>query len=89
MEIEKSSKTVLKFGEGVYTNIYVSSYSENVEIDLQATDENGIVHHYEIFLPLGKAEKLSQELSGDIAGYHEEQRRREEERAAEEAEAEV
>ncbi len=90
MEIEKSSKTVLKFNNSVYTNCYTSSWSDSVELTFRATDEAGVSHCYEISLPLAKAESLVNELTTDIANYHEEQRKRREQEAAErEEEAEV
>ena len=89
MEIEKSSKTVLKFNDSVYTSCYVSSWCGGVELTFKATDEAGVSHSYEISLPLVKAESLVNELTTDIAGHHEEQRKRREEKEAEEREEEV
>tara|TARA_R100000008_G_C3484449_1_gene115522 strand:- start:56 stop:382 length:327 start_codon:yes stop_codon:yes gene_type:complete len=87
MEITKTTKTALKFDGSVYTNTYVSSYSKNVEIDLSATDKDGVDHTFEIFMPIEKARALAKELSGDLANYDEEelkkQRQREEEAKAE------
>ena len=83
MEIEKSSKTVLKFNDSVYTNCYVSSWSGGVGLTFRATDETGVSHCYEISLPLAKAESLVNELTTDITNYHEEQRKRSEQEAEE------
>lgn len=86
MKIEKSCKTVLNFGSGVYTNTYVSSYAGNVEIDISEADVNGVDQKFEMYLPIDKARMLAKELMGDLESYDKE-RAAQEAREKEEAEA--
>jgi len=89
MKIEKSCKTVLNFGSGVYTNTYVSSYAGNVEIDVSEVDVHGVDQKFELYLPIDKARMLAKELVGDLESYDKEVAQRAEEEAREKEEAEA
>tara|TARA_B100000131_G_scaffold252147_1_gene245915 strand:- start:23 stop:292 length:270 start_codon:yes stop_codon:yes gene_type:complete len=82
MKIQKTEKLALDYGNEVYINTYVSSWSGNVELKLNDYSDEREEHHLIITLPLDKARALAKELSNDLDNYDKEQARK----AAEEAE---
>ena len=83
MKIQKTEKLALDYGNEVYINTYVSSWSGNVELKLNAYSDEREEHHLIITLPLDKARALAKELSNDLDNYDKEQAKK-----AAEAEAE-
>ena len=77
MKIQKKESTDLTFGVELYTNVYVSSYANNVEITLQDVRSDGSEYHLSLTLPLDKARSLAKELSNDLEQYDEEVAKRE------------
>ena len=82
MKIQKTDKLALDYGNEVYINTYVSSWSGNVELKLNDYSDEREEHHLIITLPLDKARALAKELSNDLDNYDKEQARK----AAEEQE---
>tara|TARA_A100001515_G_scaffold33101_1_gene25838 strand:+ start:87 stop:347 length:261 start_codon:yes stop_codon:yes gene_type:complete len=82
MKIQKTEKLALDYGNEVYINTYVSSWSGNVELKLNDYSDEREEHHLIITLPLDKARALAKELSNDLDNYDKEQARK----AAEEQE---
>ena len=83
MKIQKTEKLALDYGNEVYINTYVSSWSGNVELKLNDYSDEREEHHLIITLPLDKARALAKELSNDLDNYDKEQAKK-----AAEAEAE-
>ena len=83
MKIQKTEKLALDYGNEVYINTYVSSWSGNVELKLNDYSDEREEHHLIIPLPLDKARALAKELSNDLDNYDKEQAKK-----AAEAEAE-
>ena len=73
MKIQKTEKIALDYGNEVYINTYVSSWSGNVEIKLNDYESESSEHHLVITLPLDKARALAKELNTDLNNYDEEQ----------------
>ena len=73
MKIQKTEKIALDYGNEVYINTYVSSWSGNVEIKLNDYETENSEHHLVITLPLDKARALAKELNTDLNNYDEEQ----------------
>ena len=73
MKIQKTEKIALDYGNEVYINTYVSSWSGNVEIKLNDYESENSEHHLVITLPLDKARALAKELNTDLNNYDEEQ----------------
>ena len=82
MKIQKTEKLALDYGNEVYINTYVSSWSGNVELKLNDYSDEREEHHLIITLPIDKARALAKELSNDLDNYDKEQARK----AAEEQE---
>ena len=82
MKIQKTEKLALDYGNEVYINTYVSSWSGNVELKLNDYSDEREEHHLIITLPLDKARALAKVLSNDLDNYDKEQARK----AAEEQE---
>ena len=82
MKIQKTEKIALDYGNELYLNTYVSSWSGNVELKLNDYSDEREEHHLIITLPLDKARALAKELSNDLDNYDKEQARK----AAEEQE---
>ena len=82
MKIQKTEKLALDYGNEVYINTYVSSWSGNVELKLNDYSDEREEHHLIVTLPLDKARALAKELSNDLDNYDKEQARK----AAEEQE---
>ena len=83
MKIQKTEKLSLDYGNEVYINTYVSSWSGNVELKLNDYSDEREEHHLIVTLPLDKARALAKELSNDLDNYDKEQAKK-----AAEAEAE-
>ena len=73
MKIQKTEKLALDYGNEVYINTYVSSWSGNVELKLNDYSDDREEHHLIITLPLDKARALAKELSTDLDSYDKEQ----------------
>jgi len=73
MKIQKTEKLSLDYGNEVYINTYVSSWSGNVELKLNDYEVDSSEHHLVITLPLAKARALAKELSTDLDNYDKEQ----------------
>ena len=73
MKIQKTEKLALHYGNEVYINTYVSSWSGNVELKLNDYADENAEHHLVITLPLDKARALAKELTQDLNNYEEEQ----------------
>ena len=82
MKIQKTEKVSLDYGNEVYLNTYVSSWSGNVELKFNDYASDNSEHHLVVTLPLDKARALVKELSTDLDNYDKEQARK----AAEEQE---
>ena len=88
MKIQKTEKLALDYGNEVYINTYVSSWSGNVELKLNDYADENAEHHLVITMPLDKARALVTELSTDLDNYDLEKARKDEEaKAAAEYEA--
>ena len=83
MKIQKTEKLALDYGNEVYINTYVSSWSGNVELKLNDYANENAEHHLVITMPLDKARALVKELSTDLNNYDEEQARKAAEELAE------
>ena len=83
MKIQKTEKIALDYGNELYINTYVSSWSGNVELKLNDYSDEREEHHLIVTLPLDKARALAKELSNDLDNYDKEQAKK-----AAEAEAE-
>ena len=73
MKIQKTEKIALDYGNEVYINTYVSSWSGNVEIKLNDYESESAERHLVITLPMDKARALAKELSTDLDSYDKEQ----------------
>ena len=88
MKIQKTEKLALDYGNEVFINTYVSSWSGNVELKLNDYADENAEHHLVITMPLDKARALVKELSTDLDNYDLEKARKDEEaKAAAEYEA--
>ena len=83
MKVQKTEKLALDYGNEVYINTYVSSWSGNVELKLNDYSDEREEHHLIVTLPLDKARALAKELSNDLDNYDKAQAKK-----AAEAEAE-
>ncbi len=82
MKVQKTEKIALDYGNEVYLNTYVSTWSGNVELKFNDYASDSSEHHLVVTLPLDKARALVTELSTDLDNYDKEQARK----AAEEQE---
>ena len=73
MKIQKTEKLSLDYGNEVYINTYVSSWSGNVELKLNDYASDSSEHHLVINMSLDKARALVKELSTDLDNYDKEQ----------------
>ena len=83
MKVQKTEKLALDYGNEVYINTYVSSWSGNVELKLNDYADENAEHHLVITMPLDKARALVKELSTDLDNYDLEKARKDEEAKAE------
>ena len=82
MKIQETEKVSLDYGNEVYLNTYVSTWSGNVELKFNDYASDSSEHHLVVNLPIDKARALVKELSTDLDNYDKEQARK----AAEEQE---
>jgi len=83
MKIQKTEKLALDYGNELYINTYVSSWSGNVELKFNDYASESSEHHLVITMPIDKARALVKELSTDLDNYELEKARKEEEAKAE------
>jgi|TARA_B100001564_G_scaffold143254_1_gene120236 hypothetical protein len=88
MKIQETRSVALDFGNEVYLNTYVSSWSGNVELKFMDYESDGSEYKMNVTLPLDKARALARELNEDLQNYDKEQARKLAEAKAEEANAE-
>ena len=88
MKIQKTEKLALDYGNELYINTYVSSWSGNVELKFNDYASDASEHHLVLTMPIDKARALVKELTQDLANYEEEKARKAAEAKAE-AEQEV
>ena len=85
MKIQKTEKLALDYGNEVYINTYVSSWSGNVELKFNSYAPDASEHHLVLTLPLEKARALVKELTQDLENYEQEIARKKELENAEES----
>ena len=85
MKIQKTEKLALDYGNEVYINTYVSSWSGNVELKFNDYASDSSEHHLVMTLPLEKARALVKELTQDLENYEQEIARKKELENAEES----
>ena len=85
MKIQKTEKLALDYGNEVYINTYVSSWSGNVELKFNDYASDSSEHHLVMTLPLDKARALVKELTQDLENYEQEIARKKELENAEES----
>ena len=73
MKIQKTEKLSLDYGNEVYINTYVSSWSGNVELKFNDYASDNSEHHLVLTMSLDKARALVKELSTDLDNYDREQ----------------
>ena len=73
MKIQKTEKLALDYGNEVYINTYVSSWSGNVELKFNDYASDNSEHHLVLTMSLDKARALVKELSTDLDNYDREQ----------------
>jgi len=76
MKVQKTEKIALDYGNEVYLNTYVSTWSGNVELKFNDYASDSSEHHLVVTLPLDKARALVTELSTDLDNYDKEQARK-------------
>ena len=88
MRMSKNIKYDFRFGKKVNTSVYVASWDNTVNVEINDDDDDGVLHTFDIYLPIDAAEKLAKEIIEDIAAYRvKEAKVAEEAEEAEEAEA--
>ncbi len=88
MKIQETRSVALDFGNEVYLNTYVSSWSGNVELKFMDYESDGSEYKMNVTLPLDKARALARELNEDLQNYDKEQAKKAAEAKAENADAE-
>ena len=83
MKIQKTEKLALDYGNELYINTYVSSWSGNVELKFNDYASDASEHHLVLTMPIDKARALVKELSTDLDNYELEKARKDEEAKAE------
>ena len=83
MKIQKTEKLALDYGNELYINTYVSSWSGNVELKFNDYASDSSEHHLVLTMPINKARALLKELSTDLDNYELEKARKDEEAKAE------
>ena len=73
MKIQKTHSLALDFGNEVYLNTYVSSWSGNVELKFMDYESDGSEYKLNVQMPLDKARALAKELTTDLENYDKEQ----------------
>ena len=85
MKIQKTEKLALDYGNEVYINTYVSSWSGNVELKFNDYASDSSEHHLVLTMSLDKARALVKELTQDLENYEQEIARKKELENAEES----
>jgi hypothetical protein len=85
MKIQKTEKLALDYGNEVYINTYVSSWSGNVELKFNDYASDSSEHHLVLTMSLDKARALVKELTQDLKNYELELAKKEEAENAEES----
>ncbi len=80
-----TEKIALDYGNEVYINTYVSTWSGNVELKFNDYASDASEHHLVLTLPLEKARALVKELTQDLENYEQEIARKKELENAEES----
>ena len=88
MKIQKTEKLYLDYGNEVYINTYVSSWSGNVELKFNDSASDSSEHHLVLTMSLDKARALVKELTQDLKNYEMEQAKKEAAETQEEIDAE-
>ena len=88
MKIQKTEKLSLDYGNEVYINTYVSSWSGNVELKFNDYASDSSEHHLVLTMSLDKARALVKELTQDLKKYEMEQAKKEAAETQEEIDAE-
>lgn len=88
MKIQKTEKLALDYGNEVYINTYVSSWSGNVELKFNDYASDSSEHHLVLTMSLDKARALVKELTQDLKNYEMEQAKKEAAETQEEIDAE-
>jgi hypothetical protein len=88
MKIQKTEKLALDYGNEVYINTYVSSWSGNVELKFNDYASDSSEHHLVLTMSLDKARALVKELTQDLKNYEMEQAKKEAAETQEESDAE-
>ena len=88
MKIQKTEKLALDYGNEVYINTYVSSWSGNVELKFNDYASDNSEHHLVLTMSLDKARALVKELTQDLKNYEMEQAKKEAAETQEEIDAE-
>ena len=73
MKIQKTEKLSLDYGNEVYINTYVSSWSGNVELKFNDYASDSSEHQLVLTMSLDKARALVKELNTDLDNYDKEQ----------------
>ena len=73
MKIQKTEKLALDYGNEVYINTYVSSWSGNVELKFNDYASDSSEHQLVLTMSLDKARALVKELNTDLDNYDKEQ----------------
>ena len=85
MKIQKTEKLALDYGNEVYINTYVSSWSGNVELKFNDYASDNSEHHLVLTMSLDKARALVKELTQDLENYELEIAKKKEQEDAEES----
>ena len=85
MKIQKTEKLSLDYGNEVYINTYVSSWSGNVELKFNDYASDHSEHHLVLTMSLDKARALVKELTQDLENYELEIAKKKEQEDAEES----
>ena len=85
MKIQKTEKLALDYGNEVYINTYVSSWSGNVELKFNDYASDSSEHHLVLTMSLDKARALVKELTQDLKNQELELAKKEEAENAEES----
>ena len=85
MKIQKTEKLALDYGNELYVNTYVSSWSGNVELKFNDYASDNSEHHLVLTMSLDKARALVKELTQDLENYELEIAKKTEQEDAEES----
>jgi len=85
MKIQKTEKLALDYGNEVYINTYVSTWSGNVELKFNDYASDSSEHHLVLTMSFDKARALVKELTQDLENYEQEIAKKKEQENAEES----